>query len=123
MRVQSAYNIIRLSYKFEEIIRTYPSIIIFMQKADELTGADFEFVIHRRLEIELNTVDIVKRGGISTSSGNNSPSTSHDNPSSTGGGNLGNRKANIRDSSWSIWDDRVWQRVGGTFELETDGLG
>jgi hypothetical protein len=122
MRVQSAYYIIRLSYEFEEVIRTYPAIIIFMQKADELTGTDFEFVIHRRLEIELNTVDIVKRRRISTPSGNNSASTSDDNSGSTSSSNFRNRKANIRDSSWSIWDDRIWQRVGGTFKLETDGL-
>jgi len=40
-----------------------PSIVILMKHSNQLAGAEFKFVLHRRLEVELNTVNIVRTGG------------------------------------------------------------
>lgn len=37
-----------------------PTVIVLVQHPDELTGVETEFILHRRLEVKLNTVDIVR---------------------------------------------------------------
>jgi hypothetical protein len=39
---------------------THPAIIVFVKQADKLTGTKLQLIIHARLEVELNTVDIVR---------------------------------------------------------------
>src|SRR5690242_7910784 len=55
-----------VSDNIEPVLKaTYPSIIIFMEHADECTCLEFKFVTHRRLEVKLHTVDVVRSSGSS----------------------------------------------------------
>jgi len=38
--------------------KTYPAIIVLVKKTDDSTSTEFELIIHGRLEVKLDTVNI-----------------------------------------------------------------
>jgi hypothetical protein len=80
---------------------TYPAIVICMQDPNELAGLDFEFILHGRLEVELDTVDIVRsRSSRSTRSSVGSRSLGFAGRGGSGGGsNCGSSTGNKSDGN------------------------
>jgi hypothetical protein len=74
-----------------------PSVIVFMKHANELTGVKIEFIRHRRLEVKLNTVNIVR-----TRARRRTGSSTSDRKGTSRGGTGGRRQT--FDRSWSGWD-------------------
>jgi hypothetical protein len=42
--------------------KAYPSIIVLVEHANQLTSVEIEFILHGRLEVKLNTVYVVRAG-------------------------------------------------------------
>ena len=45
---------------------TYPSIVIFVQKSDKITSAKPKFILHGRLKVKLNPIDVAGSSSIGT---------------------------------------------------------
>lgn len=62
IRMHRAYIMLAYtSHAFVEEDLAYPTIVVLMQDSHNLTNLEFELIIHRRLELKLDTVDSATR--------------------------------------------------------------
>ena len=90
-----------------------PAVVILVKHANKLASVELKLIVHRRLEVKLNAVDIIGRRGCAASS---------DSDGERAGGSWARGSRDVFSPSWARWcvvmNDRRCRKgngCGGSF--------